>query len=164
MPTDFNSLMVRQEVAARGSCERSQRLMRVHGLLPGPAARAPEGVVAGLEHLVSLRIGVILEEGPMRHVLVCSPLNPAATGGLVAHQPQNGGGHVFQNGREADLAGPAQGLGGLVFLQERLFVACRALRLGLCGAGGCLLPKPVGVLATSFSRHGEWPTLNVQPA
>lgn len=104
---EFNSLMACVGVSSTGSfCEKSRHWMRLCGLLPVSGTQA-SAVLAGSEHFRDLRSGVILKEVAALHVVVHCPLNPAVIVGLIAHQLQNVGGHIFQNGGEANLAGKA---------------------------------------------------------
>lgn len=99
---------------------------------------------------MNLRFVVIVKDVM---VVVHCPVNLAVNRGLIAHQLQNDGRHVLENGREENLGGQVLVLGSLVFLEEVIHMALGELLLGFHGAGDCMLPKPIGVVIASISRH-----------
>lgn len=74
--------------------------------LPPCSGTQTSAIITGLKHFINLRFGVIFREARLQVVGHC-PLNTVAVVGLVAHQLQNVGGHIFENGRLKNLAGQA---------------------------------------------------------
>lgn len=72
---------------------------------------------------MNLRFGVLVKGVMELRVVVHCLVNPAVALGLIAHQLQNVGRQVFENGREVNLVGQVLVLGILVFLEVVIHMA-----------------------------------------
>ena len=101
---------------------------------------------------MNLRFGVLVKDVLELWVVVLCPVNLAVALGLIAHQLQNVGRHVFENGREVNLGGQVLVMGILVSLEVVIHMALGELQLSFHGAGDCTLLKPIGAVIASISR------------